>query len=56
MSFFLFKSILAIFFLSAAIIAVITMLSLMGKKERKTSDRILRKMHKGSGFVFAGLL
>jgi cytochrome c2 len=56
MSFFLFKSILAIFFLSAAIIAVITMLSLMGKKERKTSDKLLRKMHKVSGFVFTGLL
>ncbi len=56
MSFFLFKSILAIFFLLAAIIAVITMLSLMGKTERKVSVQILRKMHKGSGFVFAGLL
>ena len=56
MSFFLFKSILAIFFLLAAIIAVITMLSLMGKAERKVSVQILRKMHKGSGFVFAGLL
>ncbi len=56
MSFFLFKSILAIFFLLAAIIAVISMLSLMGKTERKTSDKLLRKMHKSSGFVFTGLL
>jgi cytochrome c2 len=56
MSFFLFKSILAIFFLFAAIIAVITMLSLMGKTERKVNVQILRKMHKSSGFVFAGLL
>jgi cytochrome c2 len=56
MSFFLFKSILAIFFLFAAIIAVITMLSLMGKAKRKVSVQILRKMHKSSGFVFAGLL
>ncbi len=56
MSFFLFKSILAIFFLLAAIIAVITMLSLMGKAEKKISAQLLRKMHKGSGFVFAGLL
>jgi len=32
------------------------MLSLMGKKERKTSDRLLRKTHKGSGFVFTGFL
>ena len=56
MSFFLFKSILAIFFLLAAIIAVISMLSLMGKTERKTSDKLLRKMHKSSGFIFTGLL
>ncbi len=56
MSFFLFKSILAIFFLFAAIIAVITMLSLMGKAERKVSVQVLRKMHKSSGFVFFGLL
>jgi len=58
MSFFLFKSILAIFFLLAAIIAVITMLSLMGKteKERKTSAQLLRKMHRVAGFVFTGLL
>jgi len=56
MSFFLFKSILAIFFLLAAIIAVISMLSLMGKTERKTSDKLLRKMHKSSGFVFTGFL
>ncbi|NIM58929.1 MAG: c-type cytochrome [Candidatus Aminicenantes bacterium] len=58
MSFFLFKSVLAIFFLLAAIVAVISMLSLMGKteKERKTSAQLLRKMHKGSGFVFTGLL
>ncbi len=56
MSFFLFKSILAIFFLFAAIIAAITMLSLMGKAKRKVSVQILRKMHKSSGFVFVGLL
>jgi len=56
MSFFLFKSILAIFFLFAAIIAVISMLSLMGKTERKTSDKLLRKVHKSSGFVFTGFL
>ncbi len=56
MSFFLFKSILAIFFLFAAIIAVITMLSLMGKAERKISAQLLRKMHRVAGFVFSGLL
>jgi cytochrome c2 len=56
MSFFLFKSILAIFFLLAAIIAVISMLSLMGKAKRKVSVQSLRRIHKSSGFVFTGLL
>jgi len=56
MSLFMVKSILAVFFLLAALIAVICMLSLMGKAERKVSAQLLRKMHKGSGFVFTGLL
>jgi len=55
MSLFLVKSILAIFFLLAGLVAVITMLSLMGKAERKISANLLKKMHKGSGFVFTGL-
>jgi len=55
MSFFLFKSILAYIFLLAAIIAVITMLSLMGKAERKVSAQLLRKIHRVAGFVFTGL-
>jgi cytochrome c2 len=50
------KSILAIFFMLATIIAVISMLSLMGKAERKVSAQLLRKMHRVAGFVFAGLL
>lgn len=56
MSFFMIKSILAIFFLIAGLIAVICMLTLMGKTERKISAQLLRKMHRVAGFVFTGLL
>jgi len=56
MSFFMIKSILATFFLIAGLIAVICMLTLMGKTERKISAQLLRRMHRVAGFVFAGLL
>lgn len=56
MSLFLIKSILGIFFLLAGLIAVICMLTLMGRAERKISANLLRKMHKGSGLVFIVLL
>ena len=56
MSFFMIKSILATFFLIAGLIAVICMLTLMGKTERKISAQLLRKMHRVAGFVFTGLL
>lgn len=56
MSFFMIKSILAVFFILAALIALICMLSLMGKAERKVSAQLLRKMHRVAGFVFTGLL
>jgi mono/diheme cytochrome c family protein len=56
MSLFLFKSLLALIFLVAGVIAVICMFALMGKTERKISATFLRRMHKGMGFVFAILL
>lgn len=56
MSLFHFKSILSIFFLLAGLIAVICMLTLMGRAERKISAVFLRRMHKGAGVVFAMLL
>ncbi|MFB0518372.1 MAG: DUF6529 family protein, partial [Acidobacteriota bacterium] len=56
MPLFLFKSILAIFFLIAAVVAVICMLTLMGRAERKISATFLRRMHKGAGAVFLILL
>lgn len=47
------KSVLAIFFLSFGLIAVICMLTLMGKAERKTSATFLRRLHKAAGAAFA---
>lgn len=47
------KSIVAIFFLVAGLIAVICMLTLMGKAERKISATFLRRTHKGAGLVFS---
>ena len=56
MSLFLLKSIIAIFFLGAALTAAWAMLTLMGKMEKKTSPETLRKIHKGAGFCFGVLL
>jgi len=56
MSLFLFKSLLALIFLVAGVIAVICMFALMGKTEQKISATFLRRMHKGMGFVFTILL
>jgi mono/diheme cytochrome c family protein len=47
------KSVVAIFFLAAGLIAVICMLTLMGRAERKISATFLRRLHKGAGAVFA---
>ena len=47
------KSIVAIFFLVAGLVAVICMLTLMGKAERKISATFLRRTHKGAGLVFS---
>jgi len=50
------KSILAIFFMLAAFMATFSMLTLMGKTERKASPTFLKRMHKGSGLVFIAFL
>ena len=47
------KSILAIFFLAAGLTAVICMLTLMGRAERKINATLLRGLHKIAGTVFA---
>ena len=49
------KSVIAIFFLGFGLIAVICMLTLMGRAERKTSATFLRRLHKIAGGIFAVL-
>lgn len=49
------KSILAIFLLTVGLVAVISMLTLMGRTERKINATFLRRLHKGAGAVFAVL-
>jgi mono/diheme cytochrome c family protein len=56
MSLFMVKSIIATAILTAGLVSLISMLSLMGKTERKSSPEFLRKLHKTSGIVFALLL
>lgn len=56
MSLFHIKSILAIFFLLAGLVAVLCMLALMGRAERKISAVFLRRTHKIAGALFAVLL
>lgn len=56
MSLFAVKSMIAVAILTAGLVSLISMLSLMGKTDRKSSPQFLRKLHKISGFVFAVLL
>lgn len=56
MSLFMVKSIIAVAILTAGLISLISMLSLMGRTKRKASPEFLRKLHKTSGIVLALLL
>lgn len=56
MSFFLVKSILSLIFLASAVIAVLSMLTMMGKTEKKISPKTLRTAHKTAGWIFLILL
>ena len=56
MSFFLLKIILALFFLAAAVSSVTSMLTMMGKAEKKVSPKTLRNIHIISGRLFLLLL
>ncbi len=49
------KSVIAIFFLGFGLIAVICMLTLMGRAESKVSAAFLRRTHKITGFIFTAL-
>jgi cytochrome c553 len=56
MSIFLIKSIIGIFFLLAGLIALLSMLSLMGRAQKKMSPQALRKIHRSAGIAFTFLL
>jgi cytochrome c553 len=56
MPLFMLKSILAAVFLAASVVAVFSMLAMMGKTEKKTNPKTLRFIHKTAGFVFFVLL
>jgi cytochrome c2 len=47
------KSVVAVFFLLFGLVAVLCMLTLMGRAERKIGATFLRRLHKTSGAVFA---
>lgn len=50
------KSVIALFFLASGIIAILCMMALMGRAERKLSATFLRRTHKTAGAVFFLLL
>jgi len=52
----LFKSILGLILLLAGFLAVLSMLTLMGRSDLKISTNFLRRFHRASGFVFSILL
>jgi cytochrome c2 len=56
MSFFLLKTILALFFIVVSVSAITSMLTMMGKAEKKIAPKTLRKIHKISGRIFLLLL
>jgi cytochrome c2 len=56
MSFFLLKTILALFLLASAVSAAVSMLSIRGKAEKKANPKTLRTIHKISGRLFLLLL
>lgn len=56
MSFFVTKTLLAVLFLAAGLTAALSMLTLMGRTERRMGVKALRNMHRIAGYVFAALL
>jgi cytochrome c2 len=56
MSFFVTKTLLAVLFLAAGFTAALSMLTLMGKTERRMGVMALRNTHRAAGYIFATLL
>jgi len=56
MTFFQVKTLLAVLFVAAGLTAALSMLTLMGKPERKMGVAVLRNTHRVAGYTFAVLL
>jgi mono/diheme cytochrome c family protein len=56
MSYFEAKSLIALLFMGAGVTALVSMLTLMGRSERRLSVLGLRATHRTAGYVFAALL
>ncbi len=56
MSYFQAKSLIALMFMGAGVTALVSMLTLMGRSQRRLSVLGLRATHRTAGYVFAGLL
>lgn len=56
MSFFATKTLLAVLFIAAGLTAALSMLTLMGKSERKMGVMALRNTHRAAGYTFVVLL
>jgi len=56
MPIFLLKSIMGLIFLAAALGAALSMLTLMGRPNRKMKPPLLKILHKTNGYIFFGLL
>jgi len=56
MTVYLLKSIIAVLFLALALSAGLSMLTMMGRAEKKTGPEKLKKIHRVSGYLFALVL
>ena len=56
MPLFLIKSLLAVAFILAAVVAFAAMMTLMGRPGQQSDPKKLRALHKTAGFVYLGLL
>jgi mono/diheme cytochrome c family protein len=56
MSYFHIKSLIALLLMAAGVTAVVSMLTLMGRSERRLGVPVLRAIHRAAGYVFAALL
>jgi mono/diheme cytochrome c family protein len=56
MSYFQTKTLIALLFMVAGVTALVSMLTLMGRSERRLGVLALRTTHRTAGYVFAGLL